>query len=204
VSKGQLRKGTSGMPEPFRFDAGWHFDDPIVRFDSFVPEPSPPHVMSSDNRISASMTAQDLTDIQAALQTIRTKLPFLISISNEERRIIPKLGDKSGGFHEKCMAYMNSNPEFLPGFISMAEINKDKALRDQLLQFWPNCETLCESISDTMMVLGSELFQADLAYYQTTREAARRGRAGADTIFNDLRTRFPGSSPEPVEPPPTP
>lgn len=27
------------MAEPFRFDAGWHFDDPIVRYDSFVPEP---------------------------------------------------------------------------------------------------------------------------------------------------------------------
>src|SRR5690348_1549630 len=31
------------MADVFRMDAGWHMDDPIVRFDSFVPEPpSPP------------------------------------------------------------------------------------------------------------------------------------------------------------------
>ena len=160
--------------------------------------------MTSDNRLSASMTAQDITDILAALTTIRTKAPFLISIPNQERQEIAKLGDKSIGFHEKCKGYMASNPEFLPGFISAAEIAKDEALRNQLLQFFPNLNTLCETVDDTLLVLGSELLMADLAYYQSVREAAKRGRAGADTIYNDLRTRFPGGNPQPPTPPPGP
>ena len=61
--------------------------------------------------------------------------------------------------------------------------------------------TLCESVSDTKLVLGSEIYLADLAYYGNVRQAAKRGRAGADTIYNDLRTRFPGGNPRPATPP---
>lgn len=148
------------------------------------------------------MTAQDITDINAALTTVRTKLPFLISITNQERQELAKLGEKTVGFHDKCLNYMSTNPEFLPGFISTAEVTKDQALRNQVGQFEPNLRTLMESVSDTLMLLGSELLMADLAYYQSVREAAKRGRPGADTIYNDLRTRFPGSSPQPAPPAP--
>ena len=129
---------------------------------------------------------------------------LLISVTNQERQELPKLGEKSVGFHEKCKAYMASNPEFMPGFIAAAEIAKDETLRAQIMQFAPNLDTLCEAVADTMMVLGSELLMADLAYYQSVREAAKRGRAGADTIYNDLRTRFPGANPQPATPPPGP
>lgn len=174
----------------------WDGNQPIIL--------NPPPPMTDDNRISASMTAADITDILAALATIHTKLPFLISITNQERKEMAKLGDKSMGFDEKCFAYMNSNPEFLPGFIQIAEVLKDRTLRAQIMEFLPQVATLCETVDDTLMVLNSELWMADLAYYQSVREAARRGRAGADTIYNDLRQRFPGGNPQPAPPPPTP
>lgn len=194
-----------GMPDPLRWDTpGLNWDTPGLFWDGFAPASNTPMPITEDNRISATMTAQDITDINAALTTIRNKLPFLMSVSNQERQEMAKMGDKSVGFDEKCAAYMVSNPEYLPGFIQIAEINKDRALRAQLLQFFPNLKTLCEAADDTMMVLGSEVWMADLAYYQNVREGARRGRAGADTIYNDLRTRFPGGNPQPTPTPPTP
>ncbi|MDT4331668.1 hypothetical protein ACQE3E_12975 [Methylomonas sp. MED-D] len=33
-----------------------------------------------------------------------------------------------------------------------------------------------------------------MAYYHSEREAAKRGRPNAQTLFDDLRTRFPGGS----------
>jgi hypothetical protein len=159
--------------------------------------------MSNDNRISASMSAQDVTDILAALATINTKLPFLISITNEERAEIAKMGDKSVGFDNKVSAYMGSNPEFKPGFIDDAEVAKDRALRSKLMDVLAPLTTLCENVSDTALVVNSEIWMADLAYYQSVREAAKRGRPGADTIYNDLRTRFPGRPRNP-QPPPNP
>ncbi|MFO1485073.1 MAG: hypothetical protein U1F71_17065 [Verrucomicrobiaceae bacterium] len=158
--------------------------------------------MSDLNRISATLSAQDVTDILAAITTIRTKLPFLVSLSNDERRLLPKLGDKSVGFDDKCTAYMTSNPEFIPGFVDPAEVAKDRTLRTDILQFFTQLSTLCEEVDDTLMVINSEIWMADLAYYQNVREGAKRGLGGADTIYGDLNPRFPGS--RPPKTPPTP
>jgi len=191
------------MPAPLLWDTpGITYDTPGLTWDGPAPQTIMP--ITSDNRISANLTAQDITDITTALTTIRTKLPFLLSISNQERQELPKLGDRSAGFHDKCMGYMASNPEYLPGFVASAEVTKDNVLRGQMMQFWPNLQTLCEVVDDTLLILGSELMMADLAYYQSVREAAKRGRPGADTIYNDLRQRFPGSNGQPVPPPPGP
>lgn len=193
------------MAEPLRWDTpGLNWDTPGLFFDGPAPASTNPMPITEDNRISATMTAQDITDINAALNTIRTKLPFLMSISNQERQEMAKMGDKSLGFDEKCAAFMASNPEYLPGFIQIAEVNKDRTLRDQWLQFFPNLKTLAEAASDTFMILGSEIWMADLAYYQNVRQGAKRGRAGADTIYNELRPRFPGGSAQPAQPPPHP
>ena len=113
------------------------------------------------------------------------------------------MGDKSVGFDDKCQGYMGSNPEFLPGFIQLAEIVKDRNLRAQMLQFVPQLRVLMDALEDTLTVVSSEIWMADLAYYQSVREAARRNRPGAELIYNDLKARFPGS-PTPIEPPPPP
>ena len=68
----------------------------------------------------------------------------------------------------------------------------------------PDLQTLCETVDDTMMVASSEVWMADLAYYQNVREAAKRGLAGADTIYGDLRQRFPGGTKAAPAPNPTP
>ena len=194
------------MAEALTWDAlGRTWDDAALTWDGFLPAPpTTNHIMSDDNRVSASISAQDITDINAAIQTIRTKLPFLVSISNQERQEMAKLGDKSMGFDEKCAAYMASNPEFLPGFVLPVEVNKDRALRAQVMQFFPNLQTLCEAVDDTLMVVNSEIWMADLSYYQNVRQAAKRGRPGTDTIYGELRTRFPGGSASPATPPPNP
>jgi len=149
--------------------------------------------MTNDNRVSATISPADITAILAAITTIRTKLPFLIPVGAQERLELPKLGEKTIGFHEKCTAYMASNPEFLPGFIQPAEVGKDISLRDQIHQFLPQLLELVSLVTGTEMVVGSEIYMADLAYYQSVREAARRGRAGAEDIYVDLQSRFPGA-----------
>ena len=42
--------------------------------------------MPDDNRISAELTAAAVTAVEGAIATIRTNLPFLISLTNDERR----------------------------------------------------------------------------------------------------------------------
>jgi hypothetical protein len=149
--------------------------------------------MSNDNRVSAVLAAQDVTDVLALITAIRTKLPFLLTLSPQERRELPKMGDKSIGFDDKCRTYMVSNPEFVPGFVDMAEVDKDRELRTQMMRLFADLITLTDNVDDTIRVVSSEAWMADLAYYQSVREAARRGRPAAQTIYEDLRQRFPGA-----------
>ena len=101
------------------------------------------------------------------------------------------MGPKSVGFDEKCTTYMAKRAEFVPGLVDPAEVLKDRTLRTQLLRFAAELETLIGSVDDTLQLVSSEAWMADLAYYQSVREAAHRGGAGAQDIYDDLRARFP-------------
>ena len=64
---------------------------------------------------------------------------------------------------------------------------------------------LCEAVDDTLMLVGSEIWMADLSFYQTVRQAAKRSVFGADAIYDELKQRFPGVAGDPEEEPePTP
>jgi len=154
--------------------------------------------MSTDNRISAELSAESMERIRAALDTIRTELPFLINITPQERHTMAKLGDKSVAFDEKCVSYMASHPGYLPGFIDPEELRKDRNLRTNLMHLHADFSAVNTAIEDTLTVVGSEIWTADLAYYQTVREGAKRGREGAQAIFDDLRQRFPSPSKTPA------
>ena len=62
----------------------------------------------------------------------------------------------------------------------------------QFLKFLPQLRQLAAKADDTFDVVGNELMLADLAYYNNTGNAAKRGRPDAQSIHDDLATRYPG------------
>lgn len=81
-----------------------------------------PIIMSDTNRISEALDQAAITAVQGAITTIRSQFPFLIGLAADERRMLLKLGDKSRAFDEKASAYMERNPDWVPGYISMEEL----------------------------------------------------------------------------------
>jgi hypothetical protein len=160
--------------------------------------------MPIDNRISATLAPADKTAILQKLADIRGLLPFLLNLTIQERKELFKLGDKGLGFDEKCTTYMTSNPELIPSYVTVAEIDKDRALRLALLDIQREIASLLEAVDDTALVLGSEILMADLSFYANVRQAAKRGVLGIDVIYNDLKERFPGTRGTTPTPPPTP
>ena len=63
-----------------------------------------------------------------------------------------------------------------------------------LADIWRELRQLCEKVDDALMLVGSEIWMADLSFYQTVKQAARRDVGGADTLYDDLKQRFPGVS----------
>jgi hypothetical protein len=148
--------------------------------------------MPNDNQVSAALTDQNITDILGHITALGTLLPFLISRADGDNNVM--LGDKSVAFDEKCANYMTSNPEFIPGYVDPAEVLKDRALREQFNKFLPQLQLLAAKAGDTYNVVGNEMMMADLAYYNSTGDAAKRGKTSAGDIHDDLATRYPGRS----------
>lgn len=51
--------------------------------------------------ISAELSQQDA--VMNAIATIKAKLPFLVDLSTDDRKTLPKMGDKSCAFVSKAM-----------------------------------------------------------------------------------------------------
>ena len=70
--------------------------------------------MTNDNKISASIPAQDMTDIMAAFATIKAKLPCLITLSAEETRRMPNISTARGGMVDTFTIEMGLHADLIP------------------------------------------------------------------------------------------
>src|ERR1043166_105546 len=165
------------MPRVAVFDSGDHFDDPNLVYGPAL-EP-PRRTMSDDNRISAVLSDADKTTILGHIAAIRTLMPFLINLTPIERKRLASLGDKTAGFDDKCADYMAQNPTLVPNFVDMTELGKDRALADSVMEVLREHETLTQSMDDTARLIGHEVYMAELSFYQSVRQGAKRGIQGA-------------------------
>ena len=147
--------------------------------------------MSTENAVSFKLTAAEkkgLTDAIAAIEKILK--PYLISLTKEQRRAILKMSDGSVPFVEKVYGYTESDPEFMPAFVSREELEKDITAREDLQHFNRMLRQLVAQIDDTEMLAGSEAFSMSLGYYQSVKQAVKMNVPGAKTIYEDLMKRF--------------
>ena len=153
--------------------------------------------------ISASLSdTQRMQIIQHLKDAEAIMAGFLINLTMEERQSLPKMGDKSLPFVQKALAYAQSHPQFVPPYANIPELQKDFALTSQLTLIAQSEAVFHEKISDTAMAVGSEAYVVALAFYNTVAQAAKMNVPGADTVYQDLKSRFPGGPRQPR--PPTP
>jgi hypothetical protein len=141
-----------------------------------------------DNRISATLSDADQQAVLTAINTIREKLPFLLDLSPEERKALPRLGDKSRGFVTQALEIASRNPDILPRSFDVEEMCKDVELLDAVLPVMLALAQLNELVEDTYIEVGSEAYAAALNVYQYTR-AAGKG-AALDGALDTLSRRF--------------
>ncbi len=117
----------------------------------------------SMSSISAALGQADREAVMAAVATIKEKLPFLIDLSAEERKALPKMGDKSRAFVSKALEVATQNPNFLPRSFALEEMRKDVLLFEALYPLLLSLTQVQELVDDTYMAVGSEAYAAALA-----------------------------------------
>jgi hypothetical protein len=141
------------------------------------------------NNISAELSAQDLADIQTAVDTIQSKLPFLINLTVAERRQLFKMGDKSLAFVSNSIVAARQNQTIMPVSFDLPELTRDFELAKALSNVLSNLKQITEEVDDTLLAVGSEAMRSSLNIYDYVKTAAKH-QPGLKTVAEQLGERF--------------
>ncbi len=148
--------------------------------------------MSQENLISTEIPAQNMADILNQLTAVNNSLAgiLIFNLTGQDRKELYKLGDKSQAFVEKSLEYASTNPTLVPTYLDLPEGRKDLKLFQDLSTILKQVSTLQRAVEDTMMVAGSEAYDAALVFYASVRGASRVNVPGSEAIFEDLQKRY--------------
>jgi hypothetical protein len=149
--------------------------------------------MPQENRVSIILKPEDLKKVLDALVVVNTTLkPYLIALTPEERKGMPKMKDGTMPFVKKSMEYAQTNAAFVPAYIDVKELKTDLDAVDALSQIFRPVEQLYQNLEDTITLSGSEAYVASLAFYNSVKQATKINVPGAKAIAEDLSYRFTG------------
>jgi len=147
--------------------------------------------MPETNRIAVEITAEDAAVIDSSLTALEEKLAaYLVALSADERRGLPKMKDKTYAFVQKTVDYTDSDPGFVPDFMDAAGLKIDFAAVSALTAIFRRIEKLRGNLDDTILLSGSEAYKAALHYYNSVKISAKANVPGAKEIYEDLKQRF--------------
>ncbi len=151
--------------------------------------------MSTQNLVAVEIPAEVQQEVTTKINEVVDALsPYLIAISPDQRRELPKMGDGTQPFVEKALEYGKTNPQFVPPFVNVADLEIDYNATKMLLAFFRPLAQLMSKLDDTILLSGSEAYVAALSIYNTLKLAAKNNVPGAKSILEDLKKRFEGRS----------
>ncbi|GAA4209684.1 hypothetical protein GCM10022289_35640 [Pedobacter jeongneungensis] len=147
--------------------------------------------MSTSNQISLEIPAAVIAKALKALQESKAALaPYLRALSDDEKKSLFKMGDKTIATVKKVKSYIETNPEFVPAYMDKAEFLKDEQLAAQLSPLSSLAEQLASDLDDTVVLAGSDAISSALLYYGQVKEAYAKGVPASKPIYEDLSQRF--------------
>ncbi len=160
--------------------------------------------MSQQNQVAIQIPAAALQAITKLIADLQTALaPYVITLSADDRKSLLKMSDKSVAFVTKSLEYTKTNPEFVPAFLSVADMQVDVDAVNTLHPLLHQVQQIADNLDDTVMLSGSEAYTAALLYYNNIKQAQKGNVPNAKTIYDDLSKRYPGrsaASPAPATP----
>jgi len=140
------------------------------------------------NLISLSLSAQDLADVDAAIETLRRVFTPMIALKPGQRRDLYKMGDKSEAFCRQTLSVLAANPQIIPPNLDLAEAQADLAALDQIRPRLQQLGQLLERGEDTTTALGSDIIGVALEGYGLLKVSGK-GEA-LKGARRDLSARF--------------
>ena len=143
------------------------------------------------NQEMIKVTTADDATIKAAILLIETTLtPYLVALTDSQRKGGVKMGDKSIAFVDKGGIYGQQFVEEMPASIKTVNLSNNVAVVNVLSAYAKPMATILRGVEDTMLVAGSVAMEESLNVYAAIKQAAHNGVPGAQAAYNDMKERF--------------
>lgn len=147
--------------------------------------------MAKKNKISAVLTDTDKTAAITNIQAAKAKLPFLISLTIDERKKERKMASKSVDYVKQSLRGAQTFPMQMRGDFDTSEFAKDVNLVTQLWDVRVELMGFMEQLDDTIMAAGADAMQAADDVYNTLKVAAKNN-TNVKTILDEIGKYYEG------------
>lgn len=145
-----------------------------------------------EDQFSFHLNNEEKDQIAAAIQTLVTVLePKLMTLTPDERKELPKMGDKTVAFVDKATEYGQAYPQYMPAFIDVPEAIADFEAVKIIRTYFTQLDRITKELDDSMTIAGSEAYTSSLSIYKVLKNAASMGQPGAEKAVEELGKRFP-------------
>ena len=140
------------------------------------------------NLISLNLAAQDLADLDGALDTIKRVFAPLVTLQPDQIRGLAKMGEKSEVFCRQTLQVLAANPQIVPPSLGLAEAQADLVALDALRPRQLQLQQLVEKAGDTEIALGADVMATALEGYALLKVSGKD--EGLKSARRDLGSRW--------------
>jgi hypothetical protein len=116
-------------------------------------------------------------------------MPFLLSLSNDQRKTLFKAGAKRVGAIALAQVALTQFPQIFPGTFATAELNKDITLRSAVMTVQAEYTARAAACADTLLALNADCMQHVREVYKYVK-AAKDTVPGIRPIYEQLAVYF--------------
>ena len=145
--------------------------------------------MARTNKITGTFTDATKTAVITKLTETKVLMPFLITLTVEERKKLKGIGNKNLSYVQKCLEGAIAFPDELKKNFDTAEFQKDVEMFNSLIGAHIVCAALLEMIDDSMKAAGIDAMGASSEVYASLKTSAK-SNANVKAIVAEIGVRF--------------
>ncbi len=140
-----------------------------------------------ENKVNAVIDAATQTKVNAAIESLKMDLPFLIELTQGQKDQFQEMEDGRVEFVRKSFAYAAADSRLIPSYFSLVDNNKDLALCESLDAIIIGLKKVLKLLEDTRTLAGGEALAAAREIYNIAKRGAAQGVEGMQAIYDELR-----------------
>jgi hypothetical protein len=156
-----------------------------------------------DNRINVVLTPETKDQILQTVSALKILMPFLIKLSDTDRKALQMLDDGRKPFTQKAYDYASRNNAINPGTEMVLAGMHDLDLYASLSTVEKDLLQLVEMVRDTKQLAGAETYEIARFIYMKAKMALKMKEPGMQTVVDELGKLYkqaPAATSEPAKP----